>query len=166
MKNQFVRRSIRITGAILLIYALLVSSHLGEFWPFSIYPMFSQAGGQWTRVLVQDLTPASGQLIWETTNIENLHGPPVALNKLGINQIDFSDFVSKTDVWNETRKNALLQKFPPDSLQQNQWMITKVQGRLTHKDSVIVDAVPFLMVSGDSVITNPTLPNHLYNSRL
>lgn len=32
----------------LVVYGLLVAIHLGEFWPFSIYPMFSQTGNPWT----------------------------------------------------------------------------------------------------------------------
>jgi hypothetical protein len=46
----------KVIGIILLIYAVLVASHEGEFWPFSIYPMFSQAGNPWTRAMVIDVT--------------------------------------------------------------------------------------------------------------
>ena len=30
--------------SLFMLQTLLVSTHLGEFWPFSIYPMFSRGG--------------------------------------------------------------------------------------------------------------------------
>lgn len=45
----------RIIGIVLLINILLVSTHRGEFWPFSIFPMFSQAGNPWSRGVVENV---------------------------------------------------------------------------------------------------------------
>lgn len=52
---RFPKRALHIVGGVLVVYALLVATHLGEFWPFSIYPMFSQAGTPWTRAVVREL---------------------------------------------------------------------------------------------------------------
>lgn len=147
----------------LLVYAVLVSTHKGEFWPFSIYPMFSKAGRPWTRALVQDVSNQPDSLYWQTTDIEHLHGPVVALQNTGVEQIDFSNFVSKTDDWDQKRKQAIAKMFHASSLSgDTKWIVTKVRGHLTEDDSVIVDAIPFLMVTRDSVYENPLLPANSY----
>ena len=49
----------------------LLPSHEGEFWPFSIYPMFSQAGNPWTRAMVLDVTTTPDAELWEKQSLAN-----------------------------------------------------------------------------------------------
>lgn len=162
--NQFRRRSLKILACIFVVYGILVATHKGEFWPFSIYPMFSQAGNPWTRAIVRDVTETPDSLVWQTTNLEEIKGSAIELTNIGVDQIDFSNFVSKTTVWDHDRKQALIKMFGPSNLNKSRWVISKVQGRLNEQDSVIVKAVPFLMVTKDSVFTNPLLPERSYIS--
>jgi len=164
--NPFHQKSLKIVAAILVIFALLVATHKGEFWPFSIFPMFSQAGQPWTRALMQDVSQVPNNQIWKTTDLNHLHGPTVVLSNIGVNQIDFSDFISKTRIWDEAHRKALLQKLQHISLDDKQWLITKVQGHFAANDSIVVQAIPFLLINGDTVFTNPTLPARLYNAKL
>ena len=53
---NFIQKSVRITLISFIIYGALVATHEGEYWPFSIYPMFSKAGNPWTRAIVRDVT--------------------------------------------------------------------------------------------------------------
>lgn len=165
MMSPFAKKCMRILLVLFMTFTVLIATHKGEFWPFSIYPMFSQAGKPWTRALVQDVSQTPDSLIWNTTSLENLHGPVVALRQTGVKQIDFSNFVSKTDHWSPVRKRALRRMFQDAVPADARWMITKVQGRLTEGDSVAVKAVPFLLVGGDSVYTNPLLPEKAYSYR-
>jgi hypothetical protein len=160
--DQFHQRAFKTLMGIFVVYGILVATHKGEFWPFSIYPMFSQAGNPWTRAIVRDVTNTPDSLVWQTTDLETIQGSPVELKKTGVDQIDFSNFVSKTKVWDDDRKKALIKMFGPSNLGQSRWIISKVQGKLNEQDSVIVKAVPFLMVTRDTVFTNPLLPERSY----
>lgn len=163
--NFFKHRAFKILMGTLVVYGILVATHKGEFWPFSIYPMFSQAGNPWTRAIVRDVSDTPDSLIWQTTDIDHLYGAEVPLREMGVDQIDFSNFMSKTDRWDANRKNALIRMFSPENLGDARWMAYKVKGHLTETDSVVVDAIPFLLVTRDTVFTNPLLPQHSYTSR-
>src|SRR5690554_5772168 len=94
----------------LIVYLLLVGTHLGEFWPFSIYPMFSQAGNPWNRAMARDITELSPKLydqIWDQQNVNQLPGDPFVMRQHGVDQIDYSNFVSKTTLWSDKRIEAL-----------------------------------------------------------
>jgi uncharacterized protein with PQ loop repeat len=161
--NKFARKSFKILMAIFLVYGVLVATHKGEFWPFSIYPMFSQAGNSWTRALVRDVSSTPDDLIWKTVDLKTLAGSPVQLANTGVSQIDFSNYISKTESWNANRKQGLIKMFNPANIGQSCWIIYKISGRLSHQDSVIIKAVPFLLISTDTVQTNPNLPETDYS---
>lgn len=160
--NLFKERAFKILMGTLLVYSILVATHKGEFWPFSIYPMFSQAGQPWTRAIVRDVTTTPDSIRWETTNFEQMQGEPVSLKRAGVDQIDYSNFVSKTETWDASRKNALITMFGPGHLGKSWWMVSKVQGYMTDTDSVVVKTIPFLLVTKDTVYTNPYLTKQSY----
>ncbi len=159
---SFIQKSIRITLISLLAYILLVATHEGEYWPFSIYPMFSKAGNPWTRALVRDVTNTDSSDLWNTTDLDNLVGTPVAMRKIGVDQIDYSNFVSKTTNWNEQRVGALRTMLGNQFFENQDWMIYKVNGMITENDSVIVDVVPYLLFKSDTTLFNPNLNRSEY----
>jgi len=159
---NFIQKSIRVTLISFLIYGALVATHEGEYWPFSIYPMFSQAGNPWTRALVRDITYVPDSLIWETTDLSSLQGEPVSMRKIGVDQIDYSNFVSKTKSWNEERIAALRTMLGEDYFVSSDWMIYKVKGKLIGNDSVSVAYIPYLMFSHDSTSFNPNFERSEY----
>ena len=71
MNPSLSRKGMKIIGITLLIYALLVAPHEGEFWPLSIYPMFSQAGNPWSRAMVLDVTDQPDSEVWEPQPLGN-----------------------------------------------------------------------------------------------
>lgn len=146
----------RILGFMLLANILLVSTHAGEFWPFSIYPMFSQAGKPWTRAMITEIAHEDS-LSWETTNFEALNGTPVSVKSLGVDQIDYSNFVSKTKEWTPNRLKALRFMIGEDNLQNRNLIIFKVNGHLTKTDSVHIDYTPYFLFTADTTLINPTL---------
>lgn len=162
MDNSFSKKGIKIIGVIFVLYAVLVASHEGEFWPFSIYPMFSQAGNPWTRAMVLDVTDLPDDQIWETHSLYNRFAEPVPLKEHGIDQIDFSNFISKTENWTPERREALRYMFGQNRLGPERWMASKVRGQLVQEDSVIVEIKPFLLVTADTVRMNPTLDKSEY----
>lgn len=156
------RRGMKIIGIILLCYGVLVGSHEGEFWPFSVYPMFSKAGNPWTRAIVLDVTDIPDEEIWQPRTLSNLSVEPVPIGRYGVDQIDFSNFISKTDHWTERRRDAVRTMFGANNIGSERWMASKVNGRLVGPDSVVVIIQPFLLVTADSVYMNPQLEESDY----
>lgn len=145
-----------------MIFAVTVATHEGEFWPFSIYPMFSQAGNPWTRAMVLDVSHLDDEEIWKKHSLEERYAPPVSLRNQGVDQIDFSNFVSKTENWTDTRKDALISMFGSYRTDHRKWMVTKVRGEMVGKDSVAVEIQPFLLLKKDEVLLNPLLDHSDY----
>lgn len=139
----------------LVVYALLVATHLGEFWPFSIYPMFSQAGGQWSRAVVRVVEPPDA-LRWQTVSAAGLPGRPYPLEQRGVDAIDLANFVSKTEVWDAERVAGLRQMFYTRS--GRRLLVMRVNGRLNDADSVVVEFVPYALLRPDTTLLNPRLP--------
>jgi hypothetical protein len=160
------RNPIKILGITLVIFAVLVATHLGEFWPFSIYPMFSQGGRTWTRALVRDVANVPDSLVWQTTGFNDLPGKPVVLPDYGVDQIDYSNFMSKTKEWDAKRVQALRDMFKEENLQGSKWLAMKVSGQLEGADSVVVEALPFWLLTADSSYKNPNLPPETYFKKL
>ena len=162
MNTEQTKRGMKVIGVILLIYAVLVGAHEGEFWPFSIYPMFSQAGNPWTRAMVLDVTEVPDEMMWQTQSPHKKSGVPVSMREIGVDQIDFSNFISKTEKWTESRRDAVRLMFGPDNIGDSRWMTAKVHGRMIGRDSVAVTIQPFLLVTADSVYMNPHLDESQY----
>lgn len=156
------KRGMKIIGILLLIYGLLVGTHEGEFWPFSIYPMFSQAGNPWTRAIVLDVTDLPEDQIWQLQTLQDRSANPVPIGRYGVDQIDFSNFISKTDRWTEHRRKALRSMFGPENIGTGRWMVSKANGELAGPDSVVVVLQPFLLVTADTVLMNPHLDESDY----
>lgn len=153
------RKSIRLIGGVLVVYALLVATHLGEFWPFSIYPMFSSAGNPWTRSLVRELPPDATDaqaLPWTATTLDALPGTPYPLVPRGINQNDVANYVSKTETWTPERIQGLRSIFAKRRTLPAPLLVYSVRGELVG-DSVAVQATPLLLFTPDTTHLNPSL---------
>lgn len=155
-------RSVRVLVGTLIVYALLVAPHEGEFWPFSIYPMFSQGGNPWSRAVVYDVTDNLGEsgepLAWETVQDEDaLPGKPFALGDHSIDPIDLSNFVSKTEIWHAERVQGLRQMFH-DHVGQRDLLVVRVNGRITAQDSVVVEYVPYALLRDEDTELHSDLP--------
>lgn len=151
------RKSMQILGGVLLVYALLVATHLGEFWPFSIYPMFSQAGNPWTRAVVRempsDLDPDT--LSWREVSLESLPGTAYPVEPRGINQNDVANYVSKTEEWTEERIQGLRSLFTKNRPLPSPLLVMRVRGEMDG-DSVAVSATPVMLFAPDSTVLHPS----------
>lgn len=162
MDSVFSKRGIKIIGISVLVYALLVAPHEGEFWPFSIYPMFSKAGNPWTRAMVLDVTDKPDSALWESVLLQNRSSDVVPVSDYGVDQIDFSNFVVKTDNWTTSRRQALKEMFGTGALAGERWMVSKASGELVGQDSVSIKITPFILLTPDSTFINPNLPESAY----
>ena len=159
---SFTQKALRVLFVVFIVNSILVATHLGEFWPMSVYPMFSKAGKPWTRALVHDFTDVADSTLWDVRNFENLPGKNVSIRAMGVDQIDYSNFVSKTKNWDEKRVTALRFMLGEDQYQDKDLMIMKVNGRLIGDDSVGVEIVPYLLFKSDTTLFNPNLSQSDY----
>ena len=93
---------------VLGVYGLLVTTHDGEFWPFSIYQMFSSAGRPWTRVMVREVPSVLPETIrWMPEDMMDLSGRPFAMHENGVPQNDVAAYVAQTVQWTKARGEGL-----------------------------------------------------------
>ena len=151
--------STRVVIGTLVIYALLVASHRGEFWPFSIYPMFSQAGNPWSRSLVRELpseTDHPEEIPWASVTLEEVPGAPYPLAPRSISQNDVANYVSKTETWSQERIRGLRSIFAKNRTLSSPLLIMRVRGELV-ADSVVIRATPVIAMMPDTTYVNPSL---------
>lgn len=145
-KERTQKKAKKAIWAVLLICALTVVTHLGEFWPFSIYPMFSQAGNPWSRSLVREVAP-DDSISWRTVPLDSLPGVPYGVASGGVDAIDLANFVSKIKTWDTDRVAALklmLLADPPKT--PLDLLVFRVRATLTESDSVAILATPYVRV--------------------
>lgn len=138
------RRNILIF--VISVFVLLVATHDGEFWPFSIFPMFSKAGQPWQRIVIRKVEAAPSNDYYA---LDELPGFPIALDAYGVEAIDVADFVRHTTHWTPQRLQALshlLQSRPSSQ----QWLVMRVDGQKTI-DGIRIQAVPLLLFNDSSV---------------
>lgn len=154
---SFQKRALRLVGFVLVVYALLVSTHLGEFWPFSIYPMFSQAGQPWSRAVVRELPShaSTGDMELGTMPMDSLPGTTYPLVPRGINQNDVANYVSKTTEWTDERIAGLRSLFDKRNTLSQSLLVARVRGSLVG-DSVAVEATPVIIFAPDSTHLIPS----------
>lgn len=141
----------------LVVNIVLVATHLGEFWPFSIFPMFSQAGKEWSRGVVEQVSDSTRSDLWQTKSITEIEDRILPLKDYGIHEIDFANFITKTKVWNEKRLNGMRSTFQIDQHPGEMWLATRVRGYMNDQDSVVIEAIPMILFTADTTIKNPHL---------
>lgn len=172
----------RVIGVLLIAGGVLMGFHKGEFWPYSIYPMFSKAGQPWTRAAVFDITDVEGgagggALEWSAdvgglkraAGVNGLKGyyggvaeqriplsrirdRAVPVSRFGVDQIDFSNFVSKTREWTPERMQALHVMFMGGPEQDRRWLVAKVRGRLNGDREADVWVEPLFVMHHQGVV--------------
>ncbi len=149
------RKAGRALLVFFLVHAVLVATHLGEFWPSSIYPMFSQGGNPWSRALVREVSAPVDSAFWTSATFETLPGEPFALDRVGVNQNDVANFIAKSDTWNERRVRAMRRMFD-EALDERNLLLMRANG-VIEGDTVAVTFTPFLLLGTDSTYFNPHL---------
>lgn len=137
--------------ATMAVFTVLVGTHEGEFWPFSIYPMFSQAGNPWNRaVLVRLDSTETAAFSWDAISFDDLPGDVTPLRDLGADNIDYANFVGKTKEWTPERAEALRQMLRLIVADDESYVAFKVHGRRDADDGVVrLSAVPVAQFTMD-----------------
>ena len=168
---QYYKKGGRLLVGILIVYTVLVLLHLGhfgdvwppretrhelgEFWPFSIYPMFSRGAHPWVRSHVREVDDVADPQLWRVRGFDDLPGRPYVLNTRGIMQNDIANFIAKARSWDAQRVAGIRSVFEVD-LRDKNLLLYRVDGTIGD-DSVSVTFTPFLLMAPDTTYFNPTL---------
>ncbi|SHK30159.1 HTTM domain-containing protein [Rhodothermus profundi] len=147
------RRVGRTLALVLGVYGALIATHAGEFWPMSVFPMFSQAGQPWTRAVVRELSPEEPvrwDTLWAPTS---LPGRPFPLGSTTLDPVDLINFVTQPDRWHAQRRQTLLRLFGPE-LEDRRLLILQVRGMPT-PDGVRLYYLPIIALTADTVQIHP-----------
>ena len=158
------RRAMLAVGGTLGVYVASVATHLGEFWPFSIFPMFSQAGKPWTRAMMIDVTDVPKPLSWGPWSLTDLPGTPYPAQAVGVNANDLAKFVQLTDSWTKERISVLQEWYKVPLANKRRLMFLKAQGRFTQGAQgreVSISLVGLVRLSETQVIVNPELQSEV-----
>lgn len=148
------RTSIRVLVGVLIVCAVLLVTHRGEFWPASIYPMFSSADRSWSRALVVEVTPGLPEdKVWRTTQLDRLPGPVLPLNTIGVSQNALSAFVAQPRPWGDTRRQLLRRMFSGVPTPERHLLVYRVRGALNKTGRPVVTCFPVALLTTDSLIT-------------
>ncbi len=145
------KRTGKALAVLLCLYALLTATHQGEFWPFSIYPMFSKAGKPWVKVITRQISIHPKSIGWKIIiNPNHLAGKPLALRKAGTNRNDLANYITQTRHWNDEYIRGLRALYN-GAARNGPLLIYKVTGALNStNDSVMVEYIPFLYLTTDT----------------
>ena len=157
MKGTSATKKARNTiSAVLAVYVLTVALNLGEFWPFSIFPMFSQGGNPWSRALVREMPPEEF-ISWDAVGLDDLPGIPFGVASKGIDPIDLANFVSKTQRWDSIRVRALSIMLFASDAPDRRLLVFRVQAQLLDGGEVEIEATPYVLIAPGGALLNPII---------
>ena len=145
------KRTGKALTIILFLYAFLTATHQGEFWPFSIYQMFSTAGKPWVKVVTRQVSVPPDSIASKVIlNPNQLYGKPLALINVGTDRNDLANYITHTHQWNNASIRGLRSLYN-GAIQNGPFLIYKVTGAFdAASDSVIVKYTPFLYLTSDT----------------
>lgn len=111
---------------LLAVAIVLLATHKGEFWPFSIFPMFSKAGRPFTRSVVRELAPGETYARTPQT-LASLPGRPFPLQPVDIAQNDVASMVSASGPWTPERVESARRLFA-SQLAAHRLLVLSAQG--------------------------------------
>jgi hypothetical protein len=138
-------KGVRALAVLSLVGIALLASHLGEFWPYSIYPMFSVAGRPWRRAIAREVSGVSAEELWRPRTVETLVGRPFPVAEHGIPQIDFTEYVNHSSHWDAARVAGIRALFAAP-LRTETLLIYEVRGDVDEKGRALTAAEPVVLL--------------------
>jgi len=138
-------RGVRALGVLSLVGVALLATHLGEFWPYSIYPMFSVAGRPWRRAIAREVSDVPAGELWQTRTVETLAGRAFPVAEHGIPQIDFTEYVNHSPRWDAARVAGLRALFATP-LRTQALLVYEVRGDVDDDGTAHTRAEPVVLL--------------------
>lgn len=146
----------RILLSVFIVYAVLVATNRGEFWPFSIYPMFSSAEQPWIQAVVRDV-PAdpAGKMPWIPVEMSQLPGDVVVLDERRVPANDVAALFQHSGRWTTPvadQLRALLGQAPSGG---HAFVLFRVEEKRADEEKIRILCTPVAYLFPDSTRVNP-----------
>ncbi len=138
-------KGVRALAVMSLVGIALLASHRGEFWPYSIYPMFSVAGRPWRRAIAREVSDVPVEELWRPRTVQTLAGRPFPVEEHGIPQIDFTEYVNHSSRWDAARVAGIRALFAAP-LRTRTLLIYEVRGDVDEKGGALTEAEPVVLL--------------------
>ena len=139
---------------LILFYVSLVATHRGEFWPMSIFPMFSQTNITWEKVFVQIVENFEFNENQYSYDLGSLPGKPFRLDNTSISQNDLSNYIQRTENWDKGEIMHIRNYFK-DYLAEQDLLIIQAKNVLENrKEEFKIKYHPYIYLSSDTTIIN------------
>lgn len=157
-KIRIARKCRSALAATTLLYALLVATHLGEFWPYSIWPMFSQAGNEWSKSLVREVEADGCPSDWSRIGEDELPGEPFALERIGLDQNDLANLLERGSRQPE-EPLPVVRRYFEGATDRTVLIVYLAEGSLAgeRRKELRIDYTPFYCLFPDTARVNPEL---------
>ena len=97
-------------------------------------------------------------MAWASVDESDLPGPAIAVTDYGVDPIDLANYVSKTELWDQSRVNGLRSMFKADELGNRSLLVMRARGEMNEQDSVLVYFEPYVILNSTGAVLNPELP--------
>lgn len=121
-------RSKKAVVAVTAIYALSLASFRGEFWPFSIFPMFSRGGRPWIHAVVRECSHVAPRTTDRWLEQDDLPCAPLPIESAGFDQNDLSVLVQ--NVVEGYVSGDRIASYFASSAHHNTWAVYQASGSL------------------------------------
>lgn len=95
-------------------------------------------------------------MLWEPMDIDIHDLKAISLDKRGIDKIDFSNYVGKTERWTPSVVSGIGIMIPDRPEEGMAWLVLKVRGRMD-EGVVSVQGEPMVALTADTVVLSPNL---------
>lgn len=139
--------------ALVLAYGALVLTHRGEFWPFSVFPMYSRGMDSWSRPIL--LTLPEGEVNWDDVTLETLPGEVLSMFEPGIQRIELREAFDETEEWDPEGIQGLRALIGEENIRGRHVLLVEARGTLVPEEGVHTVVVPMAVFTSDATMFNP-----------
>jgi hypothetical protein len=140
--------------ALLAAYAGLVLTHRGEFWPFSVFPMYSTGRSAWSRPVLREVSGA-GPAPWQVVDLAHLPGRPFSLFEAGVQRAALRRAFRTPWEWEAEGIASLRSLVGEEGIRGRRLLLFDVRGTLAAVDGVDVECVPLALFTEEATLVNP-----------
>lgn len=151
------RRAAAAVIGMLVVYAVLVLANQGEFWPFSVFPMYSKGRESWARPLIIELPQTAGPEIWRARQLDELPGDVFSLFTKDVDEDRLRMVWNATETWTAADIVRLRPLIGENNIRGRRLLVMDVRGEPAPDDGVSVICFPLAVLTEEGTLLNPSL---------
>jgi hypothetical protein len=151
------RKAASLVVVVLVAYAGLTLTHGGEYWPFSVFPMFSKPRPSWSTPVIREIAKTAGDEIWQVTSLDHLPGSGFSLDTYGVKIHELRSVFLSNEAWEPNEILSLRSLIGEANIRGRRLLVMDVRGQLDPDDRVSVACLPLAILSENDTRLSPVL---------